>query len=97
MAEYIEREGLMKELGPYKENNFSQEMSVILQIVAGRPAADVAPVVHGHWKFDHMTGERSYIATCSECGGGKFFSKKEDEPPYCERCGALMDGEDGDG
>lgn len=34
MAEYIEREGLMKELGPYKENNFSQEMSVILQIVA---------------------------------------------------------------
>lgn len=38
MAEYIEREGLMKELGPYKENNFSQEMSVILQIVAGRPA-----------------------------------------------------------
>ena len=44
-----------------------------------------------------MTGERSYIATCSECGAGKFFSKKEDEPPYCERCGALMDGEDGDG
>ena len=35
MAEYIEREGLMHELGPYEENNFCQEMSVILQISPG--------------------------------------------------------------
>lgn len=87
MAEYIEREGLMHELGPYEENNFSQEMSVILQIVAGRPAAEVAPVVHGRWKYHKYVGKYE----CMECG---HFVKAGTDRNYCPNCGAKMDKED---
>ena len=36
---------LKRELAPYEENDFSQQMDVILAIVDAQPAADVAPVV----------------------------------------------------
>lgn len=93
MAEYIDREGLMRELGPYEENNFFQEMSVILQIVAGRPAADVAPVVHGRWESHLMP----LAYKCSVCGYRPSakewrFHKRN----FCPNCGARMDKEDND-
>lgn len=86
MAEYIEREGLMHELGPYEENNFSQEMSVILKIVAGRPAADVAQVVHGRWSETGIG-----IIICSECGNGYNLIARYAN--FCPNCGAKMQGE----
>ena len=41
MKEYIEREALKHELAPYEENDFSQQMDVILAIVDAQPTADV--------------------------------------------------------
>ena len=41
MKEYIERAALKRELAPYEENDFSQQMDVILAIVDTQPAADV--------------------------------------------------------
>ena len=60
------------------------------------PAADVAPVRHGSWVFDHMTGERAYCANCSECGNRKHFVNQEaaQKEKYCSLCGARMDKED---
>ena len=45
MKEYIERAALKRELAPYEENDFSQQMDVILAIVDAQPTADVVPVV----------------------------------------------------
>ena len=58
-----------------------------------QPAADVAPVVHGRWKYKGVCGIKNDIAfrryKCSEC--------REDivcDYPYnfCPNCGAKMDG-----
>ena len=39
MKDYIERTALKRELAPYEENDFSQQMDVILAIVDEQPAA----------------------------------------------------------
>ena len=44
MNEYIERAALKRELAPYEENDFSQQMDVILAIVDAQPTADVVEV-----------------------------------------------------
>lgn len=44
MKEYIERAALKHELAPYEENDFSQQMDVILAIVDAQPTADVVEV-----------------------------------------------------
>ena len=53
MSEYIDRAALKQELAPYEENDFSQQMDVILAIVDAQPTADVVPVTHckdcQHW------------------------------------------------
>ena len=96
MKEYIERAALKRELAPYEENDFSQQMDVILAIVDAQPTADVVEVRHGRWIFDHMTGDRAYYANCSECGLKKHFKDEEAEQKkkYCSFCGARMDKED---
>ena len=84
MKEYIERAALKRELAPYEENDFSQQMDVILAIVDAQPAADVAPVVHGRWK-----PYRKNLGKCSECGEVVQIRSN-----YCPNCGAKMDLED---
>ena len=99
MTEYIERAALKRELAPYEENDFSQQMDVILAIVDAQPAADVAPVRHGRWigiEYDgYADGFPVYdLWECSECGEEV---KGEDVPvshPWCHSCGARMDKED---
>ena len=49
MKEYIDRAALKQELAPYEENDFSQQMDVILAIVDAQPTADVVEVRHGRW------------------------------------------------
>ena len=88
MKEYIERAALKRELAPYEENDFSQQMDVILAIVDAQPAADVAPVRHAHWIGRHSGG-----SFCSYC---KRWVPYNYHPKYCETCGALMDGKEVD-
>lgn len=88
MKEYIERAALKRELTPYEENDFSQQMDVILAIVDAQPAADVVEVRHGRW-IDNTF--------CSCCGGfdeddeGNIIQSFHN---YCPACGTLMDKED---
>lgn len=55
------------------------------------PAADVAPVVHGRWMFEHdlERDPRGYFIriTCSCCG-----LKTSEKSNYCPKCGVKMDG-----
>jgi NADH pyrophosphatase NudC (nudix superfamily) len=47
--------------------------------------ADVAPVVHGHWKYEQDEGHNIYTGECSVCG----YRRRIDQ--FCGRCGAKMD------
>lgn len=51
-------------------------------------AADVAPVVHGHWD-DSLDGITPF---CSACG--KSHRVLTRTPNYCPNCGAKMDGKE---
>ena len=62
------------------------------------PAADVVEVVHGHWvglEYDgYADGNPVYdLWECSECGNEVRGEDVPDTHPYCNGCGARMDGE----
>ena len=89
MTEYIERAALKRELAPYEENDFSQQMDVILAIVDAQPAADVAPVRHGRWEVEvgmNFFKERN-CPVCKKRIESNFWN-------YCPNCGARMGKED---
>ena len=92
MAEYIERKLLIDKFDRMGlgEHSFAERVfsDGVRTIIAGIPAADVAPVVHGRW--DILDGYKTR-RVCSVCGWdvpeyGKFYS-------YCPNCGARMDGD----
>ena len=86
MAEYIEREALLKKLA---ERDLC--LCVSESDIKDIPAADVAPVVHGRWSWD--TGD---IWTCSVCGTRNHIKEVMGRPDfnYCPNCGAKMDKEE---
>ena len=59
----------------------------VLRGVEEAPAADVAPVVHGH-----RVGDGGFYARCSQCDGVLPLCAN-----YCPNCGAKMDSERKDG
>lgn len=83
MAEYIERD-LAIEFFPVAYDS-------AINALRNVPAADVAPVVHGHFVHD---GPRIAHGVdwwhCSNCG--RLASGVETRFAYCPWCGARMDG-----
>lgn len=69
MAEYIEREAVMKIIDDYgcthggTLGSHSGAVDVVGSAIYKLPAADVAPVKHGHWEYD----KHFRFAECSEC------------------------------
>lgn len=95
MKEYIERAALKRELAPYEENDFSQQINVILAIVDAQPTADVAEVRHGRWigiEYDgYADGFPVYdLWECSECGEEVRGDDVPSTHPWCHSCGARM-------
>jgi hypothetical protein len=96
MAEYIDREELLTHQYNASHSNWPQlaEMVVGVEDIEDAPAADVAPVVLGHWKKDRDT------IKCTVCGFGMFPNRytfmhgvcvtDKKLPKYCENCGAKM-------
>lgn len=84
MKEYIERAALKRELAPYEENDFSQQMDVILAIVDAQPTADVVEVVRcGECRH----AEDSLVLWCTE------HEQAVSRLDFCSH-GARMDKED---
>lgn len=104
MAEYIEREALIKEckriIGEMWNNktapvSWSHAYADFICTVERVPLADVAPVVHGQWIGVPLCGNDN--CRCSKCGSwhnihvnlhGEIMQK------YCPNCGAKMNLED---
>lgn len=104
MAEYIEREALIKKIdeGFDKTDPCGEEQIGFLKcrrIVREILAADVAPVRHGQWDGEgdgYADGEIVIdVWYCSKCG--YCIDDGTDDPNilpnYCPHCGAKMDGD----
>ena len=103
MAEYIEREALMRRI---KEIHCAECDSYhgvrcracwvddTLDYIDSEPAADVAQVRYGRWKAYSDCG----VTQCSVCHGvdsncsGYYGTHIVTEQNYCPFCGAKMDG-----
>ena len=89
MAEYIERGAFIEAV-----KDIPMWGSVAAMLADSIPAADVAPVVHGHWvvRFDGPYKRRRCY--CSHCGkhNGVGGIAQNQEKPYYPNCGAKMDG-----
>ena len=103
MAEYIEREALIRRI---KEIHCAECDSYhgvkcracwvddTLDYIDSEPAADVAPVRHRRWIDAYPDIEPNPMfmqGICSECGFEQGISKYLN---YCPNCGAKMDGGD---
>lgn len=96
MAEYIDREALMK--FPIRRDHCDKEhanehficgIETVLEYAESLPTADVAPMVHTRW--EHLGGDEW---CCSACGFVITTEGSWDKPSkkYCEDCGSMMDG-----
>lgn len=81
MADYIDREALLRKLEHDAESNYGYLDRADIEEF---PAADVAPVRHGHW----LTV--GHLPWCSRCGSVVII-----ESHFCPNCGARMDGGEG--
>lgn len=93
MAEYIEREAALHAiLGEPTESHYP---SWHAERIKALPAADVVPVVHGHWIWH----EEEFEYECSACHCRfdynhtfEIFDHGFQYANYCPNCGAKMDG-----
>ena len=110
--EYIEREAALNAMSKAQsDRTWSMDDSDVMEQMETNieelPAADVAPVVHGEWRFwDGWRGnhdQRIEDATCSECGYVHPTVRRAHDDKsykdvlarlanYCPDCGAYMDG-----
>ena len=108
--EYISREAALKYIKSEQCRTCSDiglcgncAVLVAVKLLEKVPAADVAPVRHGHWIGEgdgYADGELVFdVWHCSECDYCIDDGTDDPErlPKYCPGCGALMDGGNGNG
>ena len=67
--------------------NYCEGLYEATELIDDLPAADVAPVRHGRWIYDHWCEFKCSV--CGEFSNSKPYRGKEN---YCPNCGAKMDG-----
>lgn len=60
-------------------------------VIGNQPTVDAVEVVHGEWKMYNNKTLFARTLVCSNCNHNRVVSG--DNPAYCERCGAKMDGD----
>ena len=95
MDEYIDREAALHEIERREALMVGDKcvsVAAIKSFIKNRPAADVAPVVHGHFVHDgpRFDGGVDWWH-CSNCGW--LASGVETRFVYCQKCGARVDGD----
>ena len=104
MAEYIEREAVIRELRDVYEREFPTADGafdlfanrIVPRVIKNIPAAEVEQVRHGQWEGTadgYADGELVYdMWNCSECGFDADGAEEKPEWKFCPNCGAWMDG-----
>lgn len=83
MAEYIDRKAFVKAV-----KDIPMWGSVAVMFADSIPAADVAPVVHGQWKYYHKQNK----AVCTRCSFERDLDENFGAAISCPNCAAMMDG-----
>ena len=88
MAEYIEREALLKEA----ESRIMRGASAaaVYELIRDAPAADVVPVRHGRWIHTDLAAHWLWKDECSECTYHEKDRSDLSHFNYCPHCGAKM-------
>ena len=76
--------------------DFGEIVERFLQTVDEQPTVDAVPVRHGHWEIvpNDKNTDGYYKMRCSVCGGTLWSIQSEEL--FCCKCGAKMDGADGE-
>ena len=82
MAEYIEREAVLKEAE--SRIMWGASAAAVYELIRDAPAADVAQVRHGRWIASH-----DEFCACSICKYPVYVWWNQTN--YCPNCGAKMD------
>lgn len=92
---YIEREALLKnshtysmDFGEYIGEDVRDVDAILTDRVKEAPAADVAPVAHGRWKYYHKQNK----AVCTNCSFERDLDANFGAAVSCPNCGCRMDG-----
>ena len=98
MADYIKREDALVLVQPdvmadeKAAITIATAKSLIRNLLARVPSADVEPVRHGRWETrptgmvtDTGPEYKAYCTVCNE-------PNKQYQPPFCPHCGGKMDG-----
>ena len=102
MAEYIDRETLMRDIDETlifsgRDGKISAEIrgaNKVIDRIKICAVADVAPVVHGKWiDYSEVDEDGNRECHCSVCYAGDV-QKTGIKVLYCWKCGAKMDLED---
>ena len=98
MAKYIDLEAALREI-ERRERLMVVDKTIsvdaLKRFILNRPAADVAPVVHGRWVHEHISEGYAWVM-CSECEAVIHKILINKRLNYCPVCGAKMDGGDSD-
>ena len=95
MAEYLEREALLRELRlwhMHKTDSLPDHFHYtgIKAWLEALPAEDVQPVMHGKWVQIKLLQDGYKAKECSACKATFWDLYRWN---YCPNCGAKMDGE----
>ena len=96
MAEYIEREALLREIERREALMVGDKLvsvDAMKSFIKNRQAADVASVRHGRWE---QRKDAIGFVRCSVCHDCNIYDDWADGKKwnYCPHCGAKMDLED---
>jgi len=97
MSDYISREALIARInGTGYADQIKSNLLFIAEMI---PAADVVEVVHGEWIYgeDDYDDLTYYCSICKEPWTLIEGTPQDNLMNYCPKCGAKMDGGDGDG
>lgn len=91
MTKYYTKEQVMTAMG--EQNLMLDDIWGVEQRLDELSVTDVAPVIHGHWKFCGEDGHGYGLWRCTYCGN--VVSEKAAKY-FCPFCGARMDGGEND-
>lgn len=97
MTEYIEREAALREIErreTFMVGDKYISVDSMKTFIKNRPAADVAPVVHGQWEYIPQTLNTLSQLRCPFCRWWSLDPSIDGVYNYCPHCGAKMDGGD---